>query len=97
MVVLLGWAATSTLASVGVAYAQAPASPPYISPPAKPLSVKIPPPSPAPHAAPVPLGPMVTVPEGGLLPNEPPPPRQPIRDPVIQTDQGGHAPKQKRE
>jgi hypothetical protein len=97
MVALLGWGATWGIAGFGVTYAQAPASPPYISSPVKPLPVKVPPTPPAKPTAPAPPGPIVTVPEGEPLPTEPPPPRRPIRDPVIQTDERGPAQKQKRE
>jgi hypothetical protein len=73
-----------------MAYAQVPASPPYISPPVTPLRVEVPPPPPAAESAiPDPRTPMVTVPEGGPLPTEPPPPRNPIPDPVIQTEAPG--------
>jgi hypothetical protein len=98
MIALLTCAATWGIAGSAVVYAQAPASPPYISPPVKPLEVNVPPPPPAAKpAAPDPRAPMVTIPEGEPLPTEPPPPRRPIPDPVIQSDQGGPAQKQKRE
>ena len=90
MVVVLGWAAIWGLMGISVADAQAPASPPYISPPVLPLQVTVPPPPPPEVAAPAPQAPqepIVTVPEGEPLPTEPPPPRQPLPDPVIQTDE----------
>jgi hypothetical protein len=97
MVTWLGVAAIWGIAGVGVAGAQAPAAPPYISPPVTPLLVKVPPLLPAVEpAAPDPQALMVTVPEGEPLPADPPP-RNPIPDPVIQTEQGDAAQKQKRE
>jgi hypothetical protein len=85
----LGGAALWGMASGGVADAQAPAAPPYISPPVTPLTVRVPPPPPT-AAPPVdaPEGePLPTVSEGEPEPTEPPPPRQPTPDPVIQTDE----------
>lgn len=97
IIALLGWGATSGITGFGVVQAQAPASPPCISSPVKPVPVKVPPPPPAPRTVPAPPGTIVTVPEGEPLPTEPPPPRRPIRDPVIQTDHGSPVQKQKRE
>lgn len=93
----LGGATIWGIIGVGVADAQTPPAPPHISPPVTPLPVKGPPPPAAEPAAPDPHAPMVTVPEGEPLPTELPPPGQPAPDPVIQTDQGGAAQKQKRE
>lgn len=85
MIALLGCVTTWGITVFGIAYAQVPVSPPYISPLVEPLQVKLPPPPPAPaHLAP--LGPIVTVPEGEPLPTEPPPPREPITDLVIQSE-----------
>jgi hypothetical protein len=98
VVALLTLAVTWGIAGFGVVYAQAPASAPYISPPVKPLEINVPPPpATATPAAPEASEPMVTVPEGEPLRTEPPPPRRPIPDPVIQINQGGPAQKQKRE
>lgn len=91
MFVLLGWAAISGIAGFGVANAQAPASPSYVSPPVTPLEVKVtPPPSVLESVIPDPRTPMVTVPEGERSPDRSaPPPRKPIADPVMQTDKPG--------
>ncbi len=65
-----------------------------MSAPVEPLPVKVPPPPPVFRKAPAPAEPIVTIPEGEPLPTEPPPSRQPTRDPVIQTDQLGHGKRQ---
>jgi len=85
------FAATASLWVLGaMAYAQAPASPPYISPPVTPMEVNVPPPPPTLKPAfPDVSEPMVTVPEGEPLPTQPPPRRQPIPDPKIQSEAAG--------
>src|SRR5262249_15315471 len=85
----LGWAVISAITGFGVAYAQAPASAPYISPPVTPLQVTVPPPPPAPETAAPVLAPRKTIPEGDPLPTQPPPQRSPIPDPAIQTEAPG--------
>ena len=87
MTAFLGWAVIGGTVGLGLSYAQVAPSPPYTSPPVTPLQVTVPPPRPAAKpASPDPLAPMVTIPEGEPLPTELPPPRQPVPDPVIQTD-----------
>ena len=73
MVVLLGWVAISGIAGFGVANAQAPASPSYVSPPVTPLDVQVtPPPAALQSVIPDAGTPMVTIPEGEPLPTQPP-------------------------
>jgi hypothetical protein len=87
---LLTWVASFGLGGSSMAYAQAPTSPPYISPPVMPLEVYVPPPPPTlKPPAPEAFEPMVTVPEGERLPTQPPPPRRPIPDPKIQSEAPG--------
>jgi hypothetical protein len=60
----------------------------YVSPPVQPRAVTVTPPPPGRGlAAPDARTPMVTVPEGEPLPTQAPLPRQPIPDPVIQTNE----------
>ena len=62
----------------------APAVEPALGAPVAPRRLTVPPPPASSSAA---SGPMVTVPEGEPLPSEPPPPRKPIADPVIQLEE----------
>ena len=73
---------------VAVANAQTQTGPQYVSPRVQPRAVTVVPPPPGKGlAVPNARTPMVTIPEGGLGPTQAPPPRRPIPDPVIQTDE----------
>jgi len=77
MVAMAGWAAAW---GGGTAYPQSTAA--HISPVVEPLQVTVP--SLAPDTIARPVEQLLTVPEGEPLPIAPPPPAQPILDPVIQ-------------
>jgi hypothetical protein len=83
------------LAGLG-ASAHAAAAELRVGAPVAPQAVTVPPPPPS-SAPRIPASPgsLVTVPEGEPLPPEPPPPRQPVDDPVIQLEEGetGEAPR----
>lgn len=75
------WPMVQGIVGAVVAHAQEAGSAPFVSPPVTPLWVTVDPKWLEAASAP----PMVTVPEGEPLPTGPPPARQPVPDPVIQS------------